>query len=669
MANANEFEIVFGAAINEADITKAFNEIEKRLNEDNQAKLSIKVGAGIDQDSFERANTLVKVLRENTWKGAKVNVDDSQLLQAYQDTVLLTNSLDKVSQAATNAFKKLGQNLVSSFITQINTTIQECIKSIAEFDEAIFNLQVVTGGTREEASQLLNTYNQMAQSLGSTTTAVAETANEFLRQGLSQSETNDMIVASQYLSKLGMIESADATQYLTSATKGYGIEASNAMSIVDKFTNIDMHAAVSAGYVAEAFSHTAASAQQAGVDFDTLNGYIATVGETTQKTSSVVGEAFKSMFARYSNVKAGNFAAEGENMENLNNVETVLKSLGIQIRETSGTYRDFSDVLDDVAGRWDSLSQVEQNAIATAMGGTYQRENFLVLMQNYDQALELTATSMNSAGTAAEKYQAYQESLDAALNRVTSTLDTLAISVAGSGFLTGLVNIGNAILKVATSAPVLNSALILIGTIIAGRLIPSISKGITSLTNFVGVVKRGGGIFAGFKTQINLVKNGLDMSRMSFAGLTKEQATNLLMTNGLSKTTSEYIVQQLLLQKGSYDAARGVLTEAAAFNTMDAATQKAIQSLIRMSAVQQIAQKAMGWITAIMMVIQIAQQVYDAVKGDPSEDLDAVNQKIDETKSKISETQTEIEKTSEKIKELQAKQIRCVCIKVIYKKL
>ena len=165
----------------------------------------------------------------------------------------------------------------------------------------------------------------MAQSLGSTTTAVAETANEFLRQGLSQSETNDMIVASQYLSKLGMIESADATQYLTSATKGYGIEASNAMSIVDKFTNIDMHAAVSAGYMAEAFSHTSASAQQAGVDFDTLNGYIATVGETTQKTSSVVGEAFKSMFARYSNVKAGKFAAEGENMENLNNVETVLK--------------------------------------------------------------------------------------------------------------------------------------------------------------------------------------------------------------------------------------------------------------------------------------------------------------------------------------------------------
>ena len=81
MANANEFEIVFGAAINEADIAKAFDEIEKRLNKDNQAKLSIKVGAGIDQDSFERANTLVEVLRENTWKGAKVNIDDSQLLQ------------------------------------------------------------------------------------------------------------------------------------------------------------------------------------------------------------------------------------------------------------------------------------------------------------------------------------------------------------------------------------------------------------------------------------------------------------------------------------------------------------------------------------------------------------------------------------------------------------
>ena len=183
-------------------------------------------------------------------------------------------------------------------ITGIEQIFRESINVAKELDSTMVDLQIVTGGTRTEAEELMATYNEMASSLGSTTQAVAESANEFLRQGLSAQETNQMIEASQYLSKLGMIESSEATQYLTSATKGYQLSATEAMSVVDKLTKVDINAAVSSGYLAEAMARTANSAQQAGVDMDTLIGYIATIGETTQRSASTVGESLKTMFAR-----------------------------------------------------------------------------------------------------------------------------------------------------------------------------------------------------------------------------------------------------------------------------------------------------------------------------------------------------------------------------------
>jgi len=56
------------------------------------------------------------------------------------------------------------------------------------------------------------------------------------------------------LSKLGMLSSEEAAKALTSAMKGYKKEASEALSIVDKFTAVDMKAAISAGEIATAMA-------------------------------------------------------------------------------------------------------------------------------------------------------------------------------------------------------------------------------------------------------------------------------------------------------------------------------------------------------------------------------------------------------------------------------
>ena len=175
------------------------------------------------------------------------------------------------------------------------------------------------------------------------------------------------------LSKLGMIDSAQATTDLTAVTKGYKLSLNEVSGVVDKFTAIDMKAAVSAGYIAEALSETANSARIAGVSLDKVSGYIASVGEVTQGSSSEIGNFLKTLFARMGNVKLGRLI-DPETGESLSDVETVLNGLGVKLRDSDSSFRNFGDVLDEVGEKWSGYSDVQKRALSVSFAGEFALE-------------------------------------------------------------------------------------------------------------------------------------------------------------------------------------------------------------------------------------------------------------------------------------------------------
>lgn len=52
--------------------------------------------------------------------------------------------------------------------------------------------------------------------------------------------------------------------------------------------------------------------------------------------------------------------------ESLNNVDKVLSSVGLSLRDESGQIRDLGDVLDEVAAKWNTYTRNQQNQISTA---------------------------------------------------------------------------------------------------------------------------------------------------------------------------------------------------------------------------------------------------------------------------------------------------------------
>lgn len=334
--------------------------------------------------------------------------------------------------------------ITAKILNKIPQDIQKVIQYTKELDAAMTNVRVVTGASAEEAQMLARGYTQLAKELGVTTVEIANSANEWNRQGYEAEEANNLIVASSKLAKLGMISTTEATKDLTSAIKGFKLSTEEAMSVVDKLTKIDQVAAISAGNLAEGLARVATTAQQAGLSLDETAAMVTTITEVTQRDASTAGEALRTLISRYSNVKAGVFTSMGEEAEetseNINDIEKVLGKLGIRIRTSGTEMRSIEDVLDELAEKWDTLDDVSRNAVASAFAGVRQRESFNILLSNWDRVKELTEESANAAGTADEKYTAYMESMEAATKRLQNAWEGFTQSLETSTIMKFLTN-------------------------------------------------------------------------------------------------------------------------------------------------------------------------------------------------------------------------------------
>ena len=258
---------------------------------------------------------------------------------------------------------------VTSVVMEGVQAVKQLISVSKELDAVMTDFTMATGTTGSQLEALTESYSKLADKLKSTTTDVMTSATEWIKQGQSIADTETLVSNSMILSKIGKLDSADATKYLTSAMKGYKVSVDDTLSVVDKLSAVDMASATDVGGLAEGMSEVAASADLAGVSMDKLLGYLAAIGETTQSGMSEVGTTLNAVFSRMGNIKLSRLKDYDNNGEDLSNVETVLRGVGISLRDSANSFRDFDKVLDETANNWSNYSDVQQRAIASAFAG------------------------------------------------------------------------------------------------------------------------------------------------------------------------------------------------------------------------------------------------------------------------------------------------------------
>ena len=175
--------------------------------------------------------------------------------KANQMFVSLTNQIraaggeaETLGQKIRRIFgEKLGYGIIASAAMMARQAVKEVYNNVVELDKAVVDLQIATGKNREEVKELVSTYSELGRELGATTSEVAQASDSWLRQGYSIEQVNELTRNSIMLAKLGQMESADATTALTSALRGYELQAEEVGNVTDKLVAVDMTAAVTAG--------------------------------------------------------------------------------------------------------------------------------------------------------------------------------------------------------------------------------------------------------------------------------------------------------------------------------------------------------------------------------------------------------------------------------------
>ena len=468
------------------------SEAQKKLND--LTKKERKIDIDVDISDIDQASKKVDGL-----KNKDIKVDAKVTGKETIDST--AKSLEKATKSASGfgntvkGFAKFGAYLKGfKLLTQVT---QEALQAIKEIDAAIVDLQVASGESYETVRQMVSGYNEMAKSIGATTTEVTSAADTWLRQGKSLSEANELIQQSMVLSKLGEIDSDDASTYLTAMINGFHVATDEVSSLNDALTSIDMSAAVDAGGLAEATSRVAASADLAGVSLERLLGYEAAIGEASQESMSVVGNSLKSIFQRLGSIKAGNLELIDEDgtVTTLSDVETVFNNIGIPLRNSINEFRDYSDILDDLAAKWSSLSSVQQSAVAQVSAGSYQANRFRLLMENYDKALQYEQIALDSSGTSMAKFEdTYLNSIEAKTKSLQAAFEGLSSNLISRDTINGILEATQDLVEFLDKTNLVKGALagIAVGGALKGFSLISagIVKATANITSFGDAAKK-----------------------------------------------------------------------------------------------------------------------------------------------------------------------------------
>lgn len=496
-------------------------------------------------------------------------------LSAYQQ---MLNNINAAGVRGQSVFQRFGGSLREAFSTftmadmlqdgiyKIIDAGKQGLETVKEFNDLKTDLAMATGEGKAYVNDLMKSYNDLGQELGSVTSEVASSADSWLRQGRTMAETNQLIQDSMVLSKDAQMDSEQASKVLTATLNGFQMSADQAGHISDVLTSIDLQSASDSSGIGEALFRTASMANNAGVSLEKTAAMIATIKDVTQQSDETIGTSVKSILSRMNNIKVGKFV-DDETGEPLNDVEKVLDKVGISMRDINGQFQDSELTIDSIADKWSTFDKNTQKAIATAVAGTRQINSFIAMMDNWDKVQSLTDAAFHSDGTAQKKFEEnYMTSLEAKTNALKASMENLATTVVSDDMYAGFLDGAKAVTDFVAQTDLLQASLAGLGAAggaFALNWIGDMIQGFSDLSSAMDIVKATNITDDAFEGLLNLTQ-GLSESQtklvLSSKALSDAQRIAILMGQGMSQAEAQSAVAAMGLASAQGAATASTVT-------------------------------------------------------------------------------------------------------------
>ena len=266
-----------------------------------QGRVEIKGWDGDNKKLYYTVTDSNGAVHEMTESFGKYTHQLSQVRTATKET---GNLMQQIFKGVKVKAKELISYVIGGgSVYKVIEMLRQGIQYVREIDLALTELKKVTDETEETYDKFLKTAAKTGERLGSTISAVTEATATFAKLGYSMQQASEMAEAAIVYKNVGdnIASTEDAADSIISTLKGFGMEASESMAIVDKFNEVGNRFAITSQGIGEALRLSASALNEGKNSIDESIALITAANEVV----GLMPRSHSNMVTR-SDLKRGN---------------------------------------------------------------------------------------------------------------------------------------------------------------------------------------------------------------------------------------------------------------------------------------------------------------------------------------------------------------------------
>lgn len=501
-------------------------------------------------------------------QAAAVNISTPAELKKFNSEFDTFNS--KVVQAGVHCksfgdqIKQAFQNFSAFFsasrvIYQVIDSIKQMVTNVIALNTAMVELKKVTDGAENQFNTFLKNAKSNAVELGSTVTDLVNATSAFSRLGHSLDESEELgRVATIYANVGDDIDNIDqATTSLISTMKGFGLEAGDAINIVDKFNEVGNKFAISSGGIGDALQRSVASFAAANNTIDESIALVVAANNVIQDPDTV-GTMWKTVTMRIRGAKTELEEAglETEYMaESTASLRDAIKGLtnvdglgGFDIMKDEKTFKSTYDIILGIGEVWEKMSDIDQAALLELVAGKRQGNALAATLTNLEDLKAALEASENSAGSAMKEQEVWLGSLEAKINQFKASFESLSSTIISDDLVGAIIDFGTTFVhtidNIINSLGGMGNSLLILLDVIAlfnfNKTVGLVQSIWDSLQSIWNSLQTGFGIIPKITSMFGNLKAAWDLGKESGGGFitTLKGAASALIATGSAATVA-----------------------------------------------------------------------------------------------------------------------------------
>lgn len=303
------------------------------------------------------------------------------------------------------------------------------------FESATLDLAKVLDSTEGSVESFTAEMSNLALEFGVASTELIQSQANFVQAGFSARDSANLVRDSLNLVIAGDIEAAEASELLIASLKGFNAPASEAARLTDILNEVSNNYATNVKELAIGMAGISPIASQMGFSFEETAGILTPVIEVF-RSGSQASIALKTGLLRL--------------VDDAKPVQDALASIGVAQRDANGNLRSGKDILADVSVAFQSADENQKLFLTSQLVGIDQAARMVKVFDGLAQSNEITATGLNSSGSAAKEVAIRLASAEAQINRARVAFSQLAVAI-GNEFRTELTGVISGVSELAQS--------------------------------------------------------------------------------------------------------------------------------------------------------------------------------------------------------------------------